>query len=232
MAKNVMARTVGTNVHGMDVEEIAPHLWHWSAPHPDWKPSNRGKDGLGWDQIVSSYALVGDDAFVLIDPQVPTDEADAAHLWDALDRDVDAHGPPAILISVHPYHARSAEDIAGRYGGSSTWAPTDAPKSNDRTHAYATGDELPAGIRVFDVGMPGERALYLPSHKAIVFGDAVLDGVRLLPQSWLDRGITRQDVADALRPLLDEDLELVLLTHGGPVSDGAREQLEHALANA
>ena len=85
---------------------------------------------------------------------------------------------------------------------------------------------------VFDVGMPGERALYLPSHKAIVFGDAVLDGVRLLPQSWLDRGITRQDVADALRPLLDEDLELVLLTHGGPVSDGAREQLEHALANA
>ena len=28
----------------------------------------------------------------------------------------------------------------------------------------------------------------------------------------------------------DEDIQLVLLTHGGPVSDGAREQLERALA--
>jgi glyoxylase-like metal-dependent hydrolase (beta-lactamase superfamily II) len=215
----------------MDVEEIAPHLWHWSAPHPDWKPSNRGKDGQGWDQIVSSYALVADDGFVLIDPQVPTEEADAARLWDALDRDVDAHGPPAILISVH-WHARSADDIAARYDGSSIWAPADddGEAKVGRAHTYATGDELPAGIRVFDVGMPGERALYLPSHKAIVFGDAVLDGVRLLPGSWLEKGVTRHDVADALRPLLDEDIELVLLTHGGPVTDRPREQLERALA--
>lgn len=221
----------------MDVEEIAPHLWHWSAPHPDWTPRARGKDGQGWDQMVSSYALVGEDAFVLIDPQVPEDEIEAASLWDALDRDVDAHGPPAIVISVY-WHTRSAEDIAGRYDGSSTWAPADAPKRTlERARAYATGEELPAGIRVFDVGIPGERALYLPSHRAIVFGDAVLDGVRLLPESWLNndevvpKGTTRGDVADALRPLLDEDIELVLLTHGGPVSDAPREQLERALVN-
>jgi hypothetical protein len=214
----------------MDVEKIAPRLWHWTAPHPEWKPANRGKDGLGWDEIVSSYALVADDAFVLIDPQVPTDEADAAPLWDALDGDVEAHGPPAIVISVD-YHVRSAEDIAGRYDGSSIWAPADSRKSKlDRTRSYATGDELPGGIRVLDVGMPGERALYLASHKAVAFGDAVLDGVRLLPESWLEKGMTRQDVADALRPLLDEDIELVLLTHGGPVSDRPREQLERALA--
>jgi hypothetical protein len=218
----------------MDVEEVAPGLWHWNAPHPEWKPSNRGKDGLGWDQIVSSYGLVADDSFVLIDPQVPEDEGEAARLWDALDRDVAAHGPPAIVISVH-WHTRSAEDIAGRYDGSSTWAPADADEAHGRARAtrpYDTGEELPAGIRVFDVAMPGERALYLPSHKAIVFGDAVLDGVRLLPGSWLEKGTTRQDVADALRPLLDEEIELVLLTHGGPVSDGAREQLERALAPA
>jgi hypothetical protein len=211
----------------MDVQEIAPHLWHWTAPHPDWKPSNRGKDGQGWDQIVSSYALVADETFVLIDPQVPEDEGDALRLWEALDRDVGAHGPPAILISVH-FHARSADEIAGRYDGSTVWAPADAPKS---VHAriYATGDELPGGIRAFDAGMPGERALYLPSHRAILFGDAVLDGVRLLPGGWLDKGITRQDVADALRPLLDEQIELLLLTHGGPVVDAPREKLESAL---
>ena len=216
----------------MDVQAIAPHLWHWTAPHPEWKPSNRGKDNQGWDQIVSSYALVADDQFVLIDPQLPTDDADASRLWDALDKDVDAHGPPAILISVD-YHLRSADEIVGRYDGSSVWAPADARKGKiDRNRTYATGDELPAGIRAFDAGMPGERALYLRSHKAAAFGDAVLDGVRLLPASWLEKGTTRDDVADALRPLLDEEIELVLLTHGGPVSDGAREQLERALAPA
>ncbi len=77
--------------------------------------------------------------------------------------------------------------------------------------------------------MPGERALYLPSHKAVLFGDAVLDGVRLLPESWLEKGVTRQDVRNALRPLLDEEIELVLLTHGGPVAEGARAKLERAL---
>ena len=167
-------------------------------------------------------------------PPAQTTTVDFAAVAAAYARDVEAHGPPAILISVH-YHARSAEDIAGRYDGSSIWAPADDDGTQgkvDRSRTYATGDELPAGIRVFDAGMPGERALYLPSHKAVVFGDAVLDGVRLLPESWLEKGMTRQGVADALRQLLDEDIELVLLTHGGPVSDGAREQLERALAPA
>jgi glyoxylase-like metal-dependent hydrolase (beta-lactamase superfamily II) len=210
----------------MDFQQIAPRLWHWTAPHPEWKPSNRGKDGLGWDRIVSSYAVVADDGLALIDPQVPED---VAGLWEALDREVEAHGPPAILISVY-WHGRSAEEIAGRYDGSSIWAPADAPEGV-HTRTYATGDELPAGIRVFDVGMPGERALYVPSHKAIVFGDAVLDGVRLLPKSWLDKGITRQDVADAMRPLFKEDIQLLLLTHGGPVTDDAQGKLEQALSS-
>jgi glyoxylase-like metal-dependent hydrolase (beta-lactamase superfamily II) len=213
----------------MEMQEIAPRLWHWTAPHPDWKPANRGKDGLGWDEIVSSYALVADDALVLIDPQVPTDKADAGRLWEALDRDVEAHGPPAILISVH-WHARSSEEIASRYDGSSIWSPATSPKNPvEHTRTYGSGDELPAGIQAFDVGMPGEHALYLRSHKALVFGDAVLDGVRLLPDTWLQRGTTRKDIADALRPLLDHEIELVLLTHGGPVGDGAAARFASAL---
>jgi glyoxylase-like metal-dependent hydrolase (beta-lactamase superfamily II) len=213
----------------MDLEQIRPRLWHWSAPHPDWKPANRGKDGLGWEQLVSSYALITGDAFVLIDPQLPTDADDAAKLWEALDGDVEHHGPPTILITVY-WHARSAGDIAKRYDGTSIWAPSDGSKGEaDPTHTYGPGDQLPAGIRACSASMPGERALYLPSHRAVVFGDAVLDGVRLLPDSWLDKGTTRKDVADALRPLLDEGIDLVLLTHGGPVTDGAREKLEAAL---
>jgi hypothetical protein len=213
----------------MDVQEIAPRLWHWSAPHPDWKPTDRGKNGLGWDEIVSSYALFADDAFVLIDPQVPADATEAARFWEALDRDVEAHGPPAILISIY-WHARSAEEIAARYPGSTIWAPADSPKGHvPQTHTYSAGDELPARIQAHDVGQLGELVLYVPSHKALLFGDVVLDGVRLLPDGWLRKGMTRNDVAEALRPLLDEEIELLLLTHGGPVTDEPRAKLESAL---
>lgn len=211
------------------MEQIAPHLWHWTAPHPDWKPDDRGENGLGWDQIISSYALVAEDAFVLIDPQVPAEDGEGARLWEALDRDVEGHGAPAILITVF-WHARSAEEIADRYPGTTIWAPADAPEGHGRsTHTFSAGDELPAGIRALDVAQLGELVLYLPSHKAVVFGDVVLDGVRLLPEGWLRNDMTRKDVATALRPLLDEEIDLILLTHGGPVKDDARAKLERAL---
>jgi glyoxylase-like metal-dependent hydrolase (beta-lactamase superfamily II) len=218
----------------MDVQEIAPHLWHWTAPHPDWKPSNRGKDGLGWDQVVSSYALITEGQLVLIDPQLPSDDADLERFWEALDRDVEGHGPPSILISIH-WHERSAQEIAERYPGSTIWAPADARGSGwtkgkiSSTHTYAAGDELPAGIEVHDLGRVKELVLYLPSHKALVFGDVILDGVRICPESWLGKGTTRKDAADELRPLLEKDIELLLLTHGGPVAEDARGKLERAL---
>ena len=216
------------------MQQIAPHLWHWTAPHPGWKPEDRGKDGLGWDQIVSSYALVAEEALVLIDPQVPAEEADATRFWEALDRDVEAHGPPAIVITVF-WHARSAEEIADRYPGTTIWAPADTPDevaerlSSPKT--YSAGDELPAGIRAYDVSRLGEMVLYLPTHHAVAFGDVVLDGVRICPDGWLRNDVTRKDVAEALLPLLDEEIDLILLTHGGPVTDGARGQLERALAD-
>lgn len=213
----------------MHVQQIAPHLWCWATPHPDWKPEDRGEGGLGWDEIVSSYALITDDTLVLIDPQVPGGEAAATRFWEALDRDVEGHGPPAILITIF-WHARSAEEIAARYPGSTIWAPADAPEGHVRsTHTYSAGDDLPAEIRAHDVGQLGELVLYLPSHKAVVFGDVVLDGVRLLPESWLRNDMTRKDVADALRPLLEQEIELILLTHGGPVAKDARQKLERAL---
>jgi glyoxylase-like metal-dependent hydrolase (beta-lactamase superfamily II) len=213
----------------MNVEQIAPHLWHWTAPHPEWTPKARGKNDQGWDETVSSYALIADDAFVLVDPQLPTDEGDATRIWEALDRDVEGHGPPAIAITIH-WHARSAQEIAERYPGSTIWAPPDTPKGKiPSTHSYAAGEKLPAGIEAHDLGKVHEFTLYLPSHRALVFGDVILDGVRICPESWLGKGVTRQDAANALRPLLDTDPELLLLTHGGPVTNGARAKLESAL---
>ena len=214
----------------MDTEQIAPNLWHWTARHPGWKPESRGADGLGWEEIVSSYAVVAGDVLVLIDPQVPGDDTD--RFWEALDGDVEAHGPPAILITVF-WHARSAEEIADRYPGATIWAPADNPdevaEQLSSPKPYSAGDELPGEIKAYDVSRLGEMVLYLPSHHAVAFGDVVLDGVRICPDGWLTNDVSRNDVADALRPLLDEEIDLILLTHGGPVTDGARAKLETAL---
>jgi glyoxylase-like metal-dependent hydrolase (beta-lactamase superfamily II) len=201
------------------IEQIAPHVWHWSAPHPEWTPKARGKNGLGWDQMVSSYALIADGAFVLVDPQVPEDEGEAAELWQALDADIEGHGPPAILITIR-WHVRSAPQIADRYAGTTVWAPKVAAKHVAKevayTDTYNDGAELPGGVRAHELEGLDESVLELPEHRALIFGDVVLDGPRLCPPSWLPRGKTRDDLAAAVRPLL-EGKELFLLTHGGPV---------------
>jgi glyoxylase-like metal-dependent hydrolase (beta-lactamase superfamily II) len=197
----------------VEIEQIAPHLWHWSAPHPEWTPKSRGKSGLGWDQIVSSYALIADGAFVLVDPQIPEDEAEAAELWQALDADVEGHGPPAILITIR-WHVRSTPQIAERYDGATVWA-RDVAKVVAYTDTYGDGAELPGGVLAHELEDLDETVLELPDNRALVFGDAVLDGPRLCPPSWLPKGMTQDDLATAVLPLLEGN-ELLLLTHGGP----------------
>ena len=102
----------------MEIEQIAPHLWWWTAPHPDWGPEDF-TNGEGWARDVSSYALVEAGALVLFDPLVPAE--DESTFWAALDSDVDEHGPPAILLTVF-WHARSSREIFNRYEGTTVWA--------------------------------------------------------------------------------------------------------------
>jgi glyoxylase-like metal-dependent hydrolase (beta-lactamase superfamily II) len=200
------------------IEQIAPHLWHWATPHPEWTPKNRGKSGEGWDQLVSSYALVSNGQFVLIDPQVPTGEPDATSVWRALEADVEGHGPPSILITIE-WHVRSAPEIAQRFEGTRVWAPESAADGVGKrvayTDTYTTGDELPGGVKAHELPRFEEAVLELPQHRALVFGDVVLDGPRLCPPDWLPEGPTIDELADELRPLV-ASAELLLLTHGGP----------------
>ena len=78
----------------MNVTELAPGLWRWTATHPEWTEEEGGQEG--WEPEVSSYALVEEDALVLIDPLVPAD--DEERFWRALDDDVEQHGPPQIVL--------------------------------------------------------------------------------------------------------------------------------------
>src|SRR6478672_7743735 len=57
----------------MNVTEIAPGLWRWTAWHEEWK------------QEVGSLYWESSDAVVVIDPLVPADDAE---FWRALDRDL------------------------------------------------------------------------------------------------------------------------------------------------
>lgn len=201
------------------MEQIAPHLWHWTAPHPGWSPDDF-KNGQGWEQVVSSYALVDGDALVLFDPMVP--EGQEHTFWEALDADVEGHGPPAVLLTVF-WHARNAQQILDRYDGASVWAYEPAAEwINERvrsTNTFKAGDDLPGGVEAYPMHHQEEVAFWIPGHRAVVLGDAVLgyDGrADLCPPSWLREQETMDGVRAAARRILDLAPERLLLTHGGP----------------
>jgi hypothetical protein len=81
--------------------------------------------------------------------------------------------------------------------------------------------------------------IWLPEPCALVPGDRILGdgrgGLRLCPESWLGylaSGITLDGLREALRPLLDLPIELVLVSHGAPVLADGRAALARALRPA
>jgi glyoxylase-like metal-dependent hydrolase (beta-lactamase superfamily II) len=203
----------------VEIEQIAPHLWWWTAPHPEWSPSDF-KDGRGWERDVSAYALVEDGSLVLFDPLVPA--GDDERFWSALDGDVDQHGPPSILISLH-WHARSAGEILERYEGASVWAHEPAVEDVGKrvaiSQTFVDGDALPGGVEALAMGFMNEAAFWLPSHRALVVGDSLLGyggRTELCPRSWLGKNDTWEELEASVRRALERDPERLLLTHGGP----------------
>ena len=47
------------------MREVKTGVWHWEAPHPDWKPE------ADWGRVVSSYAIDDGDRVLLFDPLAP-----------------------------------------------------------------------------------------------------------------------------------------------------------------
>jgi glyoxylase-like metal-dependent hydrolase (beta-lactamase superfamily II) len=205
----------------VEIQQIAPHLWWWTAPHPDWSPSEF-KNGQGWERDVSSYALVADDDLVLFDPLVP--KGDEEEFWKALDGDVEHHGPPAIVLTIY-WHARSAQEILDRYDGAAVWVH--APSRElfaERvrvTAVFTDGDVLPGGVEAVGLHHRREAAFWLPRHRALVLGDSVLgyDGrAELCPPSWLADDESVEELENSVRRTLALEPEQLLLTHGGPRS--------------
>jgi glyoxylase-like metal-dependent hydrolase (beta-lactamase superfamily II) len=139
-----------------------------------------------------------------------------------------------VLLTVY-WHVRSA----GRVDTEHVWASTRSaqPLRNrgiDVTHAFRAGDELPGGIRAFQTARAAEVAYLLPDQRALVVGDVLLgagarprptdDALRLCPERWLGKH-THEDLRASLRPVLEQPLERVLVSHGRPVLSAGGEAL-------
>jgi glyoxylase-like metal-dependent hydrolase (beta-lactamase superfamily II) len=219
------------------VRELQAGLWHWQAPHPDWTP------GEPWTQEVSSYAIDDGARVLLFDPlAVPSEILKLA-----------AEREPVVVLTA-PWHERdtqslverlgvpvytplpdTAEDLIQKYGITAEQAGEGSPdlvwlfrENMGEARPYSPGDRLPIGIEAFPGREHNDLVLWIDRVGAVISGDTLVDfGRGLEIGDWLRVGVTREEVAERLRPLLDRPIEVVLPAHGAPTD---RAALERALS--
>lgn len=222
------------------MRELLAGLWHWQAPHPEWTPDQ------WWPQVVSSYALDDGVRLLLFDPlAVPEEILDLA-----ADRD------PVVVLTA-PWHERDTRSLLERFGAPVFTPPPDtagdlvrkygiAPEQipegwrspdlawllaegGGETHTYRAGDRLSIGLEAFPGRSHNDLVLWIERVGAVVAGDALVDFGRgfEVPREVQQHGVTREQVVEDLRPLLQLPVEVVLTAHGAPTD---RAALERALA--
>jgi hypothetical protein len=211
-------------------EKLADDLWRWTARHPEWHPGEFGAE-------VACFALrAGDDA-VLVDPLLPPEPEPVLALVEEI------LGERLSILVTIPYHVRSSEELLGRFAAraeTTIWGhPASAKRLDDRSafREIAPGDDLPAGISAHRIGKPRrhEMPLHIPSHRALAFGDAVVEvdgALAVWSAERVDERVERfyrERFNPTLEPLLELDFDRVLVTHGQPVLEDGREELKAAL---
>jgi len=192
----------------VDLQQVAPGLWRWTTPHPDWTPPNEEDDPADWPPEVGSVAYEMANALVLIDPLI----VDGDHA--ALDELAGRRNQVTILTTLK-FHRRSRGELAQRYGAGTT---------------------APAGVEPIEIAGSGETMYWIPAERTLVTGDRILGdrppGLRMCPERWLRYlgGYTQDDLRAGLRPLLELPVEKVLVSHGEPILRDGRSALERALA--
>jgi hypothetical protein len=211
-------------------KKLAEGLWRWTERHPEWHPGEFGRE-------VACFAVDAGHDTLLIDPLLPDDSGPVFGLVD------DILGDRLVVLVTIPYHVRSAEEIWRRYrrqAETTIHGHAGAAKRLSDTSGFREIDpdaELPGGVTAHRIGKPRrqEMPLHLPSHRALVFGDAVAEVDGSL-RVWADRKIDqkverfyRERFNPTLEPLLELDFERVLVTHGQPVMKDAKDELRGAL---
>jgi hypothetical protein len=141
-------------------------------------------------------------------------------LWHELDRLVERHAERVVVVTTLQFHRRSRDDFVARYGASTSRARRN----------------LPADVEPLPIRGAGETMFWLTRPRALVSGDRLLGddrgGVRLCPESWLrylPSKMSCADLREALRPLHDLPVEMMLVSHGDPVLTDGRAALSRAL---
>jgi hypothetical protein len=193
--------------------QIRPSLWRWSAPHPDWHAISEDGTATVWPREVGCVLYTTSSSAVFIDPLAPDDDG-AFWRW----ADERCEGLEVSVLETIAYHRRSREQVIARY---------DARQS-------APDGVAPHPLRGFE-----ETVYWIAEHRALVPGDVLItdpDGeLRMCPESWLDdlgshsTPPTHADLREALRPFSALEVELVLVSHGEPVLQGAQAALQRAL---
>jgi glyoxylase-like metal-dependent hydrolase (beta-lactamase superfamily II) len=194
------------------VEELRPGLWHWTAMHPNWTPGNPADEGAP----VSSYAIEDGDRLLLLDPlALPPRIVELAG-----DRQT------AVVLTC-PWHERDSRRLVDRFGAPVFVPPPDEGSPDvawlvtggvGEPHLFSAGDRLPVGVTAFPGKDANDVVLWIEDRGALVLGDTLIEreGRLQIPLDWLSEGVTREQVVEVLRPLLELPLDLVLPTHGAP----------------
>jgi glyoxylase-like metal-dependent hydrolase (beta-lactamase superfamily II) len=201
--------------------EVLADLWQFSGVHPEWTEHEGGEDG--WEPEVAWWVLGAPGGAILIDPLVED--------WDALDRLIERQGGCSGIIRTCHWHQRSIADAAARYGAE-VWAQ-DHPSAGPFDRAVKDGEEVVGGVVGFDVERTDELALWLPTQKALIFGDAMLrttaGALRVCPESWTQPPDGRGRLLSLLERLTELPVEHVFVSHGPLVSGDGLSELRAAL---
>ncbi len=197
--------------------EIAPGLWRWTAPHPEWVETTEGGSAGEWDELVGSVLYELEDRVALIDPLLPVARREQFLNW--LDERIG--GRPVGILTTVRWHRRDRELLAERY----------------RTITPGAWNAVPAGVKPVPLRGAGETVYWLERVDSLVVGDCLLGapegGLRLCPESWLnDVAVDRAGLAHLLGRLLELPIECVLVSHGDPVLHDGRAALARAIAQA
>lgn len=199
----------------VEMQDVAPGLWLWRQPHPDWR------HGMDWEPQVASFAVESRGVALVLDPLAPPP---LAHdVWTRLDR-----LRPTTVVILKPDHVRDV-DLFVRWYGARAFGPRlfwrdDLPRTE--LEPLRPGDELPGGLSVHYDGRDAlETPVYLPEQRALVFADGMTAPAGVL-RVWATPWHEERTVP-ALRALLALPFERVLVSHGDPVH--TRADFEAAL---
>ena len=209
------------------MRELRPGVWHWQSPHPDWN------EECTWPALVSSYGIEAGDDFLLFDPlSVPEPLRERAtavvltapyHERDARRLGLPVYTPPADTWEdwVEKFGV-DADQVRGMESDDLAWLRA----GEGEGHFHGPGP-WPFGIEAHAGREDNDLVLWLPAVDAIVAGDSLADfGAGLDVQLGGRKHVTRDDVVQRLRPLLELPVELVLPAHGEPAD---RTTLERVL---